>query len=123
MVDISRPGSGGMEGDGAYNRHAALQAAGNTMVILHAREAARRVDIDPEIEPIVIADYGSSQGKNSLAPTRTIIETLGSRVGVDRSFVVYHVDLPVNDFNALFRTRAKAYGPCALCPRGARVRR
>lgn len=104
MADMSRPGSGGMEGGGAYNRHATLQAAGNTLALLHAQEAARRVDIDSGDEPIIIADYGSSQGKNSLAPMRTVIETLRSRTGTDRAFVVNHVDLPVNDFNALFRT-------------------
>jgi hypothetical protein len=101
---MSRPGSGGMEGDGAYNRHAALQAAGNTMAVLHAREAAGRVDLGSGNEPIVIADYGSSQGKNSLAPMQAIIETMRSRITADRPFVVYHVDLPVNDFNALFKT-------------------
>jgi hypothetical protein len=104
MADLSRPASGGMEGDGAYNRHATVQAAGNTMALLHAREAARRVDIDPGSGPIIIADYGCSQGKNSLAPMRAAIETLRSRVGTDRAFMVCHVDLPVNDFNTLFRT-------------------
>jgi hypothetical protein len=104
MADISRPATSGMEGDGAYNRHAALQAAGNTLALLHAREAARRVNIDPGDEPLIIADYGSSQGKNSLAPMRAAIETLRSRVGADRSVVICHVDLPINDFNTLFRT-------------------
>ena len=104
MADTSSPGSVGMEGDGAYNRHATVQAAGNTLALWHAREAASRVDIDPGHAPIVIADYGSSQGKNSLAPMRTVIETLRSRLGNDRPFMVCHVDLPINDFNTLFRT-------------------
>jgi hypothetical protein len=104
MADTSRPATGGMEGGGAYNRHAALQAAGNTLALLHAREAAGRVDIDPGDEPLIIADYGSSQGKNSLAPMRAAIETFRSRVGTDRSVVVCHIDLPINDFNTLFRT-------------------
>jgi hypothetical protein len=104
MADISRPASEGMEAGGAYNRHAALQAAGNTMALLHARQAACMVDVQAGDGPIIIADYGSSQGKNSLAPMRTIIETLRQRVGPDRPIVVYHVDLPINDFNALFKT-------------------
>jgi hypothetical protein len=104
MADVSSPGSVGMEGNGAYNRHAAVQAAGNRLAVLHAREAARRVDIDPGNEPIIIADYGASQGKNSLAPMRAAIETLQSRLDADRSFMVCHVDLPVNDFSTLFRT-------------------
>jgi hypothetical protein len=104
MANRSRPGSCGMEGDGAYNRHATVQAAGNTTALLHAREAARRVDIDHRNDPIIIADYGSSQGKNSLAPMRTAIETMRSRVGTDRPIMVCHVDLPVNDFNTMFKT-------------------
>lgn len=104
MADVSRPGSDGMEGDGSYNRHAALQAAGNTLALSHARNAAGRVTLDTGREPIIIADYGSSQGKNSMAPMRAAIEALRSRAGTDRPFMVYHVDLPVNDFNALFKT-------------------
>jgi hypothetical protein len=104
MAQVSRPGSDGMEGDGAYNRHAALQAAGNTMALLHARNAASRVNLDARHEPIVIVDYGSSQGKNSMAPMRAAIEALRLRAGADRPFMVCHVDLPVNDFNALFKT-------------------
>ena len=104
MADTTSPGCVGMERDGAYNRHATVQAAGNSMALWHAWEAARRIDIDPGSEPIIIADYGCSQGKNSLAPMRTVIETLRSRVGTDRSFMVCHVDLPVNDFNTLFGT-------------------
>jgi hypothetical protein len=103
-MDGLRQASGGMESDGAYNRHAAIQAAGNALALLHAREAARRVEIERGKEPIIIADYGSSHGKNSLAPMRTIIETLRSRVGADRPIMVCHIDLPVNDFNALFKT-------------------
>ncbi len=103
MPDVSRPGSDAMEGGGAYNRHAALQAAGNTMALSHARSAAGRVNLDAGHEPIIIADYGSSQGKNSMAPMRTAIEALRLRAGTDRPVVVYHVDLPVNDFNALFK--------------------
>jgi hypothetical protein len=53
-------------------------------------------------QPIVIADYGSSQGKNSLAPMRIAIEALRSRLGSDRSILICHVDLAVNDFNTLF---------------------
>lgn len=60
MPDVSRPGSDAMEGGGAYNRHAALQAAGNTMALSHARSAAGKVNLDAGHEPIIIADYGSS---------------------------------------------------------------
>jgi hypothetical protein len=104
MADPSRPGSGGMEGDGAYNRHARFQADGSKIAHRYAQEAAEEVEIDQRDGPIVIADSGSSQGKNSLEPMRIAIDSLRARTGNDRPIMVYHVDLPVNDFNTLFRT-------------------
>ena len=51
---------------------------------------------------MVIADYGSSQGKNSLAPVRAAIRGLRARVGLQRSILVVHIDQYTNDFNTLF---------------------
>jgi len=104
MAQESRPGSGGMEGAGAYNRNARFQADGGKIAHLYAQEAAQKIEIDHGHGPIVIADYGSSQGKNSLAPIRIAIDALRARTGSDQPIMVYHVDLPVNDFNTLFRT-------------------
>jgi hypothetical protein len=104
MAEKQMPGSGAMEGGGAYNKHAKVQAGGNAVALLHLAEATRKVELESGQEPIVIVDYGSSQGKNSLGPMRTAIETLRSRLGPDRSILVCHVDLPINDFNALFES-------------------
>jgi hypothetical protein len=93
-----------MEGRGAYNRHAELPASGGAFALPHFERAVRTLPLDTSDQPIVIADYGSSQGKNSLAPMRIAIEALRTRRGPDRPIVVYHVDLPANDFNALFET-------------------
>jgi hypothetical protein len=68
----------------------------------HLENAARVVALDGTVGPIVIADYGSSQGGNSFAPMRAAIAALHSRVGAERPILVYHEDLPANDFNALF---------------------
>jgi hypothetical protein len=54
------------------------------------------------IGPIIVADYGSSQGKNSLAPMSVAVEILRRRVGRERPIFVFHIDLPSNDFNSLF---------------------
>ena len=43
-----------------------------------------------------------SQGFNSIAPMRAAIESLRTRSEVERPILVYHEDLPLNDFNALF---------------------
>ena len=63
-----------MEGGGFYNRHSALQAAGIARLLPYLEQAARSVEIGDE--PVVIADYGSSQGRNSMAPMRIAIEEL-----------------------------------------------
>jgi hypothetical protein len=72
------------------------------LVLPHWENAVRSALLDDGDQPIVIADYGSSQGKNSLAPLRIAIAILRSRLGRNRSILVCHVDLTVNDFNALF---------------------
>ena len=80
----STPPSGAMEGRGAYNRHAELPASGGAFALPHFERAVRALPLDTGDQPIVIADYGSSQGKNSLAPMRTAIEALRTRRGADR---------------------------------------
>ena len=90
-----------MEGDGSYNRHAQLPADGATLAIPMLEKAIRDVDISGD-GPIVVTDYGSSQGKNSLAPMKAAITALRKRTGPERAICVFHVDQPSNDFNSLF---------------------
>ena len=92
-----------MEGGGAYNRHAAQQAAGGTSAVPLLEQAAQSVLLDSTDRPIVIADYGSSQGRNSLRPFKVAIAILRKRMHVDRAVSVVHTDLPGNDFSTLFR--------------------
>jgi len=91
-----------MEGKGAYNRHAKSQASGVGASLCFWENALHRIAFLDADRPIVIADYGSSQGRNSSLPMRTAIKVLRSRLGPDRPILVYHIDLPANDFNALF---------------------
>ena len=93
-----------MEGKGAYNKYATLQAAGGALALPLLEKAALEIDLGPEDAPIVIADYGSSQGKNSLAPMRAAIATLRTRIGPNRPIIVFHTDQQGNDFNTLFET-------------------
>jgi hypothetical protein len=99
-TDAPRP-TAAMEGEGSYNRYARLPAGGAALAIPHLARAAGEVLFGAD-EPIVITDYGSSQGKNSLAPMRIAINTVRARAGKDRPILVYHVDRPSNDFNSLF---------------------
>ncbi len=92
-----------MEGKGFYNKNAAIPAAGGALAIPLFEQAAKVIDLDAAGRPIVLADYGSSEGENSLSPMRTAIAVLRGRVGHKRPIFVYHTDLPGNDFSSLFR--------------------
>ena len=80
MSDETRLSHGVMEGDGAYNKYAKLPAGGAALALPFLEKAIRGLRLDPGDQPIVIADYGSSQGKNSLAPLRIAIKALRSRL-------------------------------------------
>jgi hypothetical protein len=100
--------SGAMEGRGAYNRHAGLQAAGGALALNALKQAAASVVLETVDQPIVIAEYGASQGRNSQLPMRVAISELRARVGPDRPVLVYHEDLPINDFGSLFEVLESA---------------
>ena len=93
-----------MEGQGFYNRSSRIQAAGLAPAVPLIERAARMVPLPPEPQPIGIADYGSSQGRNSLLPLAAAIRVLRERVGTERAISVVHTDLPDNDFTVLFQT-------------------
>ena len=91
-----------MEGGGFYNRHSAMQASGIAAIMPDWEKTVRDIEIDNG--PIVIVDYGSSQGRNSMAPMRVAIEKIRARTGAPTPIEVIHTDLPTNDFAALFTT-------------------
>jgi hypothetical protein len=87
-----------------YNRSSLVQAAGLAPAVTWLAEAARHVPLGAPGSPLVVADYGSSQGRNSLGPIGTAVRVLRERAGADRPISVVHTDLPSNDFGALFET-------------------
>ncbi len=94
-----------MEGHGVYNRSSRVQAAGLAPAIPLLERAAQTVLLSETADdPLVIADYGSSEGKNSLAPMTVAIRAIRERAGVERAISIVHTDLPGNDFSALFQT-------------------
>ena len=93
-----------MEGHGVYNRSSRVQATGLSAAVPLLKRAAKAVALATAPEAIVIADYGSSEGRNSLAPMAVAIGSLRDRVGPERSISVVHTDLPDSDFSALFQT-------------------
>jgi hypothetical protein len=92
-----------MEGGGSYNLHAKIPAGGGNLALPFLEQAVGAISIEDGDQPVVIADYGSSQGKNSLAPMSTAIRALRARIGLERPICVVHIDQAANDFNTLFR--------------------
>jgi hypothetical protein len=96
--------SAAMEGGGFYNRNSAMQATGIAALLSLWDAACRTVPIGQG--PVTIADYGSSQGRNSMAPMRIAINGLRERLGPSAPIEIVHTDLPSNDFSALFEALA-----------------
>jgi hypothetical protein len=101
MSKGERPTIAAMQGDGFYNRHSSLQAAGIAAVLPLWQEVVRSVEARGD--SLVIADYGSSQGHNSMLPIKVAIAELRHKTGDDRAIEVIHIDRPSNDFTSLFK--------------------
>jgi hypothetical protein len=95
-----------MESGGAYNRSSRVQASGLLPAVSLLDEAARVVPVPAPPHVPLIADYGASEGRNSLAPIAVALARLHERIGKERAVFVVHADLPGNDFSALFETLA-----------------
>jgi len=91
-----------MEGGGAYNRNSSLQSACIGSALDFLMRCAERVPVDETDTRLVIADYGASQGRNSMAPIAAAIKVLRRRAGQSRPIAVVHNDQPTNDFTSLF---------------------
>lgn len=102
MLNAGAQPHGVMEGKGSYNKHAKLPAGGAALAMPLLEKAVQNVEVDTTDQPIVIADYGSSQGKNSMAPMQVAIRGLRNRIGPGRAISIFHIDQPSNDFAALF---------------------
>jgi hypothetical protein len=83
-----------------------VQAAGLAPAVPWLTEAGKLVPLGQPYLPLIVADYGSSQGRNSLGPLGAAIGVLRERADADRPISVVHTDLPGNDFSALFQTVA-----------------
>jgi hypothetical protein len=94
----SRPAP--MLGGGFYNRHARVQANGGAFglpLLAHAFESMKLHD-----RPLVIADFGCAQGRNSMVPIGSAVREIRARIGPEVPISVVHTDQPENDFRSLF---------------------
>ena len=95
-----------MEGRGGYNRRSAVQASTASPALPLLEQAAGMVALPADGLAVVVADYGSSEGRNSLAPMAAAVATLRARMTAGRAISVVHTDLPGNDFRVLFQLMA-----------------
>lgn len=89
-----------MEGHGRYNRSSQVQAGGLSPAVPLFERAAEMVQLPAADRAVVLADYGASEGHNSLAPIGAAIKVLRGRT--QQAISVVHTDLPENDFPGLF---------------------
>jgi gibberellin A4 carboxyl methyltransferase len=92
----------GMKPEGYYDRNSSYQQSVMHAVIGWGEEAIGTMPLPDESQPFVIADYGCSEGKNSIVAAGHIVEAFRRR-RPEQSICVIHADLPSNNFNQLFR--------------------
>ena len=95
-----------MQGGGYYNRNSQLQARSAAEADAMLARAVAAVAIPDG--PITVADFGCSQGNNSMRPMAMVLDGLAERGrqgrDVMRDVMVVHTDLPRCDFTSLFAT-------------------
>ena len=101
MVNDSKPGTAAMQGGGYYNRHSGLQASNLRSAIPLLVDAVGSIVVSPG-RSTLIADYGASQGRNSVPPIAAAIDAVRARPDGGGPITIAHTDLPSNDFAALF---------------------
>lgn len=91
----------GMRSGGYYDDHSEYQrAVAGTAAGLIARCVAD-IPAPASGETFVVADYGCSTGRNSIASVRAAVEAVRAR-RADQPVAAIHNDLPTNDWNQLF---------------------
>jgi hypothetical protein len=89
----------GMSGNHNANSSPQLDIINST--VSHISEAIKMLNIECLSDPIIIADFGSSHGLNSIHAMKTIIHYL-KQIDQEKQILVIHNDLPTNNWAALF---------------------
>src|SRR5262245_61986979 len=94
------PATSGMKGEGFYDQHSSPQMAAIEAVLPWLEDAVVRSDWESTQSPIVVADFGCSEGRNSIAAMRRVVKALRARR--QRPIQTIYSDLYSNNFNQLF---------------------
>ncbi len=90
----------GMTGRGEYNRHSAPQMAAIDHLAPLLETAIGEMALGESPATVALADFGCSEGGNSIKVMRRLVAALRART--DRPLMTIHSDLPTNDFSELF---------------------
>src|SRR5262245_30854972 len=90
----------GMVGRGFYNRHSAPQWAAIDYVLPWLEDALASMTLPPTPNTITLADFGCSEGRNSIAAMQRLIPDHSQRSAEPLATV--HSDLATDDFSELF---------------------
>ncbi len=100
----------GMIDRGFYNRHSAPQWSAIEYVLPWVDDAARDIDFAGTPSTIGLADYGCSEGRNSIEVMKRLVAACRTRS--TRAIRTIHSDLATNDFSELFKQlRPEGPGP------------
>ncbi|QDG76789.1 hypothetical protein [Labrenzia sp. PHM005] len=91
----------GMTGGGFYNENSTPQWDAIAAVLPLLEEAATNLPLEGS-GPVTLADFGCSEGRNSIAALATAIAAL--RPLTHLPIQTIHSDLPTNDFSSLLRS-------------------
>jgi hypothetical protein len=91
----------GMVGHGFYDRHSAPQWAATEAVLPWLEEAIAAMPLADLPATIGIADFGCSEGRNSIRVLQRLIPAIHART--PRPIQTIHSDLPTNDYTGLLR--------------------
>jgi hypothetical protein len=93
-----------MQGGGGYDRHAGVQRLSAEFALPLLRRAAQEAALPRDARAVVLADYGSATGANSVTAVAVAIEALRARTPAP--ILCFHEDQPKNDFRTLLETIA-----------------
>ncbi|CAF1354069.1 unnamed protein product [Rotaria sordida] len=85
-----------------YNSNSDIQMHAVELSLPFIQQATDVLDLSPSTQPLIIADFGSSHGLNSMYAMKKIIEYIQQSKNEQCSFLIVHNDLPTNDWKIVF---------------------
>jgi hypothetical protein len=96
------PGSAVMVGGDYYNRHSECQQNAIQFGLPLLERAIHAIPLPDPGNAILVADYGSSEGRNSVEVMREVVRLIRRRAPESVPIAIVHNDQPANDFRSLF---------------------